>query len=106
MQRTIEMRSVVNTANEKQNSAREGATEAKFAVEFVTKINSYDINRNQLKTEMEIATEISQQWRERLKWNMETTHEIKSEIEIPTKNETFDEICISSCNLSEICAGT
>ena len=37
---------------------------------------------------------------------MEATHEIKSEIEIPTKNETFDEICMSSCNLSEISAGT
>ena len=65
MQRTIEMRSVVNAANEKQNSAREGATEAKFVVEFATKINSHDINSNQLKTEMEIATEISQRWRER-----------------------------------------
>ena len=30
-----------------------------------TEINSHDINCNQLKTEMEIATEISQRWRER-----------------------------------------
>ena len=37
---------------------------------------------------------------------MEATYEIKSEREIPTKNATFDEICMSSCNLSEICAGT
>ena len=65
MQRTIEMRSVVNAANEKQNSAREGATEAKFAVEFATEIHSHDINRNQLKTEMEIATEISHPCRKR-----------------------------------------
>ena len=46
-------------------STREGATKAKFAVQFATEINSHDINRNQLKTEMEIATEISQRWRER-----------------------------------------
>ena len=94
----------VNAANKKQNSAREGATKAKFAVEFATEIHSHGINHNQLKTE------ISQRWRERkrerLKWNMEGTHKIKSEIEIPTKNETFDEICMSSCNLGEICAGT
>ena len=46
-------------------SARERATKAKFAVEFATEINSHDINRNQLKTETEKATEINQRWREK-----------------------------------------